>query len=436
MLIEIIVFLSIVAFFLFQRNVVLSMQLFLFILPFHSFVKNLFQYLLNGGGLFSFWKEIAIILMIFKLYNCKKLIISKKVLLLFLIFFLLITLYFFVADNFSNALPTFRDHIFPLLACIVFMCLPIDTNQARKIFLTLIYSSILSNILGFVQYFYLNIPISMIMRTIDFIDSEGYVQYTSTSFRIMGLERMNGVLGSPNLFGLYNAFSFVLIVGLFLRKTIYDFSSIQLVFIKIGFLLTLFGLIFSFSRAGWMLVIICFIIYFSQIKPKYKIKFGILFLSGVMLIIFFLTFFFPKAIEVFTNSISGREASAADRTQSVLKAISIISNSPFGHGLGSTDIRFPRRSFFVESAFMNISFEIGVFGFIVLLVIFIYLLYKLYTRFRIVPISFVSFSLTIASLVVSFFSINTYSIPFIYLWWVIIGIGLNRNYFNHNLSIR
>ena len=405
--------------------------LIVFLLPFHTFLKSCFVYFEGGGNIFTVWKEIVIIILSAKVYASPHIKFNKSLSLLLQIFLGVILIFYFFSNNHSDSLATFRDHLFPIVLFVTLSCCPLDIKIAKKTAVVFAISVVINCIMGFVQNFFLNIPISILMGRIDFIDDSGYVQYKTTSARILGFERMSGIMGGPNTFGMFCAFTFVFFFGIFLTAKKFLFSFWERNLILISAIISMVCLLFSFSRAGWVIAFLggLAILRFSAIKIHFRYLFVAL--SLIIISAFFLLEYFPQIGDVLYNSITGKEASAADRSNNFNNALEINLTEPFGHGLGTTDHRYKSYEFFAESAFMNIAYEIGLLGLMLLIFLHFRIFKKMYdykgSEFR--PFAKIAISITIPTLLVCFVSINPYGIPYIYLWWLLLGLGLNH--FNH-----
>ncbi|CAG4995345.1 hypothetical protein DYBT9275_01614 [Dyadobacter sp. CECT 9275] len=407
------------------------LYLIVFLLPFHTFIKSCFVYYEGGGNIFTVWKELVIIILCFKVYTNYHIKFSKNLSILLQIFLGVILVFYFFSNNHSDSLATLRDHLFPIILFVALSCCPLDVRVAKKTALIFAVSVIINCIMGFVQNFFLNIPISMLMGRIDFIDDSGYVQYKTTSARILGFERMSGIMGGPNTFGVFCSFTFVFFLGIFLNTKKFLFSFWERNLVLITAILSMVCLLFSFSRAGWVIAFLGALISLRlgaiKIHLRYLVVVGALTaLSG-----FFLLEYFPQVGEVLYNSVTGKEASAADRSNNFNNALEINLTEPFGHGLGTTDHRYKSYEFFAESAFMNIAYEIGLLGLLLLILLHFAIFRKMYdykgAEFR--PFAKIAISVTLPTLLVCFVSINPYGMPYIYLWWLLLGLGINH--FNH-----
>ncbi|WP_435354443.1 O-antigen ligase family protein [Emticicia sp. SJ17W-69] len=398
--------------------------LLIFFLPFHSFIKSFFQYFFNGGNIISVWKEVVILILLFKI-NKNHLFKSERLIKqLIYLFFSIVVLYFITTDNLINAIPTLRDHLFPIFLFMSLLSMQISKEFFTRIILFLAITAFINVLMGFLQSFMFNIEISQLMGSIDFIDDNGYVKYKTSSARILGIERMAGILGGPNVFGVYMSFMIVIISALLLNKE-KGFLSKRIIFLLL-FLMSI-CLLFSFSRAGFFIAIsgVMLLLYFNKTKNIGKTIIGLSFFSIVLSFIIFT--YFPEKVQILELSLSSKEASAADRDDNFMKGITTIIEEPFGHGVGTTDNRNKGYKNFFESAILNITFEIGFLGIAIWICLHLFIVFKIWQKYnnRANIIVKIALAISLPLIVTSFFSINTYGMPIIYFWWICLGLGLS-----------
>ena len=403
------------------------LTLFIFLTPFNSFIKNSFTFFYGGGSIITYWKEIAILILLFKIYKSSVVKLNKQLVLTISFFILLIIFYLFMSEELAIALPTLRNYLFPILLFLSVAKLELNNLIFKQIIIAFVLSVLITNVFGIIQHFFLNEQLSQLMGRIDFIDSNGYIQYTTTSNRIMGFERMAGIIGGgPNMFGVFNGLAIVFIFGVL---TIKDKLIITPKLTKILFLvlvLSIFGIILSFSRAGWAILVIG-VFSILLFDNKKIVKYFIFFSFFSVIIVFVLSQSIPKVEEIISQSFSGKEVSAANRSSMILELLPVIADEPFGHGLGTTDNRFNTKQFFAESAFSNIAFEIGVLGLFFMIFMHAKILKLIRKLIHFNLFAKVAFSISLASLLVSIVSINPYETPYIFLWWFILGLGINKS---------
>ncbi len=431
---ELVCVLAIVLFCAIQHEEQKVLAVFLILLPFHTFLKSCFAWFFEGGEIFSAWKEVVILILAYKVLSKPHSTINGFILALQLIFAVLIIFYFFMADDYAGAMPALRDHLFPVVLFFTMAAMKPDPLFIRKMIMILVVSVVISDLAGFAQYFFFRIPVARIMDTAAYIEPSGYIHYRISSYRIMGFERMAGITGSPNIFGLFNAFAIILLSGVLLFKRAFPLEKNHLLLIRIALILSLVSILFSFSRAGWAIAIFGtgVLLFYRDFNIRLKYFLGsVLF---VLVLVMVVSVLYPAAFDIISNSLSGKEASAAARTDSVMKGIRMLLDEPWGHGLGSTDNRREDVDFFVESAWMNIGYEIGLFGVFYLIAIQLAILHDLLQYARSRPLSGIAVAVAFSTLVACLVSVNPYGMPYIYLWWFLLGLGSQPVYQSFRLS--
>jgi hypothetical protein len=410
-----------------KENIIL---IFVILMPFHAFVKNCFSYFLDGGNMFAAWKEIAIIIFLVRLGKAGMLKISKDLILVICVYYVIIIFYFTVSDKFEDGVATLRDHIFPPLLLICISNCNLNSIFLKRLFNVILFTTFIVCLGGGLQLFVYKLPVGFLMGSIDFIDSSGYIQYKSVAFRIMDFERMGGLIGGPNDFGLYLALSIVIIFGYLFYKNGFTYKKRKYVIICIVLATSIICLLLSFSRAGWVIALgsIILMMRFYKIKINPLITFSAI--LGFFLLLILLTIFTPYVSDILVSTFSGKEASAADRGNNFFSALATVIEEPLGHGLGKA-IQ-PENSIFVfysESIFMNIGYEIGLFGLAWLIFFHIQILKairKLRNKYA-NPFVIISFALSTVTLIICLISVNPYGSPFLFFWWMVLGMGINKS---------
>lgn len=410
-----------------------SILLLLFLLPHQYILKKVFDNQFSGGDIFSVWKEMIIIILLckVKIKDVKNLVSIR---LYILAFICLSIVYFALSNDYVGSLANLRSYIFPFLLFIACAFSDIDI-PTPKLIKTLFASCFLVVILGIVQHFFLNIPISMYKGSIDFIDEGGYIQYAANSFRIMGIERMSGGFSGPNDFGVYLSIPFLIQIILLVfsaegRIRISLFERLSLYTLMLG---TFICLALSFSRAGWAIAIIgsgIMLTFFTRNKAKVGLYVGLL----IGLMIFAIPFFSDKISEIFINSVSMKEDSAQDRSDQFNRGAGVVITEPYGHGVGSSDFRSKENiSFFVESAWWNMGYEIGLLGMILYIIINTSILKKAIgfkNKSKNIPVLFpydyLAIMLIVPTVLVGFVSINPNGTTYLFYYWLFCGLAFRK----------
>lgn len=417
-----------------KNHSISGLILILFLLPFHAFIKKLFVFLGSGGEIFSMWKELCIIIVLLKIYWSNRIFYVPKYSNVFIGFFLLYVFVFLLfAENIYSAIPFLRNHFFSLFIFLAFYNVFISYSNFKRLYFYSLISFFVTYLLGFVQLFILKLPLAIFMGRVESIDPSGHIFYTTTSARILGYERMAGIIGGPNGFGVFVALTllFLFVVRYSSLKFLNENSKINW-FSWITILLGISALIFSFSRAGWFLFVggVFISIYFFRLKKILTF----LFFSGFFVLSAILLFNGDSMVNhVIESTFSGEEASSANRLKDFLEGLEEVTRSPIGQGLGTTNNQYPSEVlFFAESATINLVFELGFVGFALWSGMFFFIGFRAYKLSKFFPLSVLSFSIIALTYVASFFTVNTYSMPYILVSWAYVGLGLNSELIKRN----
>lgn len=402
--------------------------LFIIFISFNGFFLSCFHNFVNSNGsIFSYWKELLILVLFIR--NYKKIYIKgilwKSFTLICIVLVIYSSISFYNDYPLSKIIIADRGYIFPIL--LFFVCSSINANTIvqNKIIKTFFILIIISNIFGIVEHFFLHEQLLIFENILNYNQTGDLVANTS-SFQIMGIDRMTGITdGGPNMFGIINAMSIVAIISL-------NIENKKSKLVILAFLLSVFGLMMSFSRAGIALVLLS-IVYFLVSKRNFKPLFYIL-ISFLLILIINLFSKDDSFSSVMNSTIEGKEASAADRNQNVYRGFDFIANNLFGCGIGVIDNgeETPQgiQTVFFESSIINIFVELGVIGGIVLLAFY----YRIYNMAKKIGkkctnnISIFVVLITFSSLLVAIASVSPFGIPFSYIWMIFAGLGCNKYY--------
>lgn len=397
--------------------------LFILLLPFNLFIKSCFVHFNNSTGeIYLYWKELVVIILFIRSYllSSTHTVSVKLKFNLFIIYFPFIVIYFlFFTDNYSPAIPSIRNYIFPFLLMI--SVANMDKINFSKIINIIIFLAIFLNLGGVIEHFFIHKELQLFTGQIVDIRSDGYIEYSTTSHLILGMERMCGIIDAgPNMFGVVNSMLILIFLGVL-------FSCINHnKFLYIALIFSILGLCLSFSRAGFGIFILGFFILLIRYK-KYKKLSSIIFILFILIILFILfVIIFPEILMVIEATISGNEASSAARGENFINGLIKVFDNPFGLGLGVSDNRYSSK-YFTESSFINMAIEIGLIGLFIWLSNFLISL-SLLNRNKLNPFSNISFAITCATLPICFLSVNPVAMPFYYFWCMLIGFGLNKKW--------
>lgn len=393
------------------------------LLPLHGFIKAAF--FTDSGAIFTIWKEIGIIIALYKTRkspNYKSSSLKKIVITYLLIIFLF--LFVGISNNFSYT-ADIRKFIFPIPLLYLISKINFNLYDIKKLIIYILLGSAIINITGVVDF--ISPTIRLIMRTIMGVEFEiaadGTIYYTITSFKIMGIDRVCGFMGGgPNMMGVFNGSVFLLSLlaytkGMFATKK-------EKIFFYITFALCSFNLLLSFSRAGWAIVGISFF-YMAVTNKKYR-KFAFRSL-WVIFVIGIISYFSLDIVQkVIDGTLSGNEASSAERGNMTRSALNYLIDNPFGYGLGATTRDTGNYVYFAESSIINLGIATGILG-VAIYSMLLYIIFRLTKLNRKSPFILIAPGFVVAFYITAWVSVNMVENPFVYYAFLIMGLGLNKH---------
>lgn len=429
LIIEACILLGITFICIFAKDKRFPLYLLIFLLPFNTIIKECFSFFFHGGNIFSYWKECVVL--VFFIRNIKLNKTSLIYMLYFSLFFVVITFYLFYSRNWVEGIASYRDLIFPYIIFIAIVSQQYNQRDIIKVVKVFVYSMLIINILGPIQMTLLHDTINLVMSRITEIDELGNIYYKASSFKIMGFERMTSVMEGPNVFGVTNALNLIILWGIKIYQEKYKIKILTKRVLLFMLIISFICLIASFSRAGWVIFFIGFMVLLKlnkiSIYQYLTIVIAILLLSFAVCSIYF-----PNVIYVFTESISGREASVEDRDRDILEGLTRALNTIIGHGLGTADVRNVNKQVFTESSFLNIWYETGIIGITLLAITYMKIFYKTYIYRKYNEISKIAFSITLPSLLICAVTVNCYQNPYLFLWWILMALGSTKKQYENN----
>lgn len=400
--------------------------LLIFLLPFNDFFKEAISNLWSGGTIFSFWKELVILILFLRTYPHIKRTINKIIV---IYFFMIICCSFFFVLGIEYYPPAicfrmFRNMCVVPLLFVICSGLTLSDSFLKKITYTLCIDAIIIGLIGIWEiHGGGRIPVRSFMGDI-YADNTIGVFYKVTNFTIMGFDRMCSIMLTPNAFGYFMAFvsSFLLFLLQYQKKL---FAGWRYKIIFMIWLFSLFCLLESFCRTAYVMFLFCylFILYNKQCSKftKQIIIFGI-----ISILILTLAFFFVPNIEsVINGTLSGKEESASDRINNFSSGWTFVSSHPFGHGLGSSENSVKRFVFFSESSFINIITEIGIIGLIIFYLLQLSIYKCICTRRNKSEWTSYSLSLLLMNLL-CMISTNIFGTPYIYFLYILMGVCMMK----------
>lgn len=307
-------------------------------------------------------------------------------------YFLIIILIVLILANFyqTEYKIVALNYILKFVEILAFGILIYIQNDLKKntIFSLIILTGVLESILGIQQFFTQIILPNKWLGIAEKDPANLGVSVVQTLLR--RYLRAYGTYPHPNILSFHIFTSLVLCIYLYNKiweKAYLLKDFLKLLSIIIAFIILSFGLLFTFSRAGficfWITILILSILSIKKIKqlrfPVYK--FVIVFL--ICFIVF--SYFFKELI------ISRSEFKAPQRINLIKEALNIIKLNPLiGIGIGNYGV-YSRKIFDLKRAgydmqpvhniFLLIASEIGILGIIILGFFIFLILFKTYRKF-------------------------------------------------------
>ncbi len=394
---------------------------FIILFPCHITIKQLLLHYFDNIGLFTIWYDVALLLLLVKTLIGKH---EKKLngLLYVAILFIFITYYFltylFEGQLDAEAISTFRIYFHCIILYIIGSIIIIDEKHLGGIYKSFINTCLLLTITGLIIYLLFQSNWHYLMDHY-IINDYGLETYITSSFLIMGVERMFGLLPGPNQFGVLIALFMIILFFIKIQK-----YKVKKSILLISLILSIVCIVLSFSRAGWGIFIISLFMY-NWVNHNYMklLKFVVAFLFFLSILLILMNYFYPNYFEIIISSIDGSEASVSVRGDNITYISKYILNEPLGHGLGSGILE--NGTPIAESSLMILLYEIGIIGgfyyefLILLLGIIILRINTSYSKYV--------FAIIIATIIISIFSMNVFQYPYVYYLWLIIGLSLNKS---------
>lgn len=416
-----ILFLTSVFFYVLTGKSERILYILVFFLPFNAFMKSLLDYIGQDSTLFSFWKEMLVIMLL--IANWKNIIKYGKLKTVSIFYSSYILLYFIVGStyNLSFAVIKLRDYLFPIIILLASSARNFTPRIISKLLYIFSISIFITCLIGFVETFGgLRVPIAVIKNAIVGVGSNGEIYYPA-AWMIMGHNRMVGLLDSPNQLGLL--LSMYILVSFFFKDYIVTKKVKNFVFF-VNVLATI-CLLLTFSRTAFALIVITYSCYlFFQMKKIGTIIYTIIFLC---MFFFMMLYISEEFQDVVLGTITGQEASSADRSNNITKGLVFAFSNLLGYGLGTTYTAggtLAPIAFFAESGLINLMIELGLIGLLFMSIYYI----KIYKAIgRICKYSNLSnFKyIYIATYICAWVSINPLEFIFTYYLMIFTGISLS-----------
>ena len=411
-----------------KRNILLVL---VFILPLNDFLKNYFD-ILGGGIVFSFWKELLILILFvrcgLKARVGKLLYLWEFSVFLYLAYFILGALNF----GLVSAFRTYRWLVIVPMLMLSISTLKLDTDWLKRITVLLFISSLIMAFSGIVEiHCGFRLPMRMWMGNVVSV-SPDYIEYNVPNFLMHNYDRMCGLMTTPNGFG--NLMAIMCFISYFvLREHLYPLGDFLKYFIYICLFCFFICLVESFCRTGWVQLLIGIVIveYLNNRKSFFKYLFSMAF--TILFAIFVIALVSDVFWQILEKTMSGNDDSSALRGDNVLAGANFLIDHFMGIGLGGCDITNASRLYFTESSFMNICIESGMLGGVLFYYFCLNIIFTLRRKRGLLPIlSYVSLILYVISSLPSV----SFSAPYGYIVWILVGLGFSYHNEEKQLMIQ
>jgi O-antigen ligase len=381
-----------------EKTLFILLVVFFTLLPFHAFgittINNFFLTPESPAPTWlKMWKEILFILITFfslffslfffweKPFSIKAFLKSfdklDKVVILFIFLALFISIIQKIST--SNLIFGIKYTLFPLILFLIFRRIPEKISQKVLDFFQ-------KYIIAFASFF---IAIGFILFGISQFSSEFFVflgYSAENSFHSLfkplaycqqisdtDICRAQSVMSGPNQLGAYLVFFISLLAGVILQKFFQKKSILQsnsqIIFLSILLFSGVFLTFLSFSRGAWLGLFFSgvFFLIFTPLFTKWtKIKIFSGILSSTLALIIAAFIFLPEI----SHKIVNRAASSSEHINLSKQGLEILTQNPFGKGLGSAGAASKYESeegklavgFVPENWYLQIGIETGFIG--------------------------------------------------------------------------
>ncbi len=276
--------------------------------------------------------------------------------------FLIILLLFFIIVNLLglyNVLePLWGIRYFTitlyLFVLMLFIFLYLNGKRYYSILRAYVVSALFSGVVGFLGY----IGVSALFM---------YDQY-----------RIKGLFKDPNVFGPFLVPAFMILMDdLKSRKILGKYGSIYLT--SMAFLL--FGILFSFSRASWINLIVCILVYFSLNIKKLHLKklIPILVILSILIVTIWFVIF-DESLRTFFTYRSSLQSYDSGRFETQRLGLALSMERPFGYGPGQFEFVLLNKMgvlFSSHNLYIRLLVEHGIIGFMLFMLPLVYILMEL-----------------------------------------------------------
>ena len=356
---------------------------------------------------------LVFIIILFAIFNLKKVKVENKWPLIITIIFISWALSSAIwrQSDFSQWLRGLRYLVIPILLFLTLSILNIEQN--KKIFLTktIIFSGLIIVIIGVAETLGIKIPFTTALSGMGVLDSLHYVGSTH-------LVRIQSILSGPNALGLYSLALLTIILGFWTNS-----AGKYLLILPFLFLL-----IFSFSRSAWIGSAVALFFYVA-LNSKVILSKPIFWIA-VTALIFLGVFTAHVQSSLVSQLITHNDSSAIRKTQYIRVWEERDKIGLLGRGVGAAGPSSQNRldngkNYWTENIYLDIFEQLGLVGLILYLLI-LFLILKNAWSHRFERIGQAALLFTIGFSVAGLFIDNYTGQIGIYLFWIINGLSSRK----------
>lgn len=401
--------------------------LLLFLMPLHELLKHSVVFFTGSSGILPLWREVIIFILFVKVFFVERHYKVDKILSFLSVFIIVLSFVFLLVGGCrSSGIVLFRIYVSVFMLMISMSSISLSLMDMKRLLKCILLSVFVVCVLGVLQQFFFSMPFGLFLGTIEF-SSNGGLQYVSSSYTVLGvtdgaIPRMYGVVGGPNAFGVYLSVCLSYLFFVISEKRF----LVQSLLVKIAFAFSLFCILMSISRAGWIVFSFVFLFYqYRKGNLSICIKYMVTVVLSLCVLVGVIYFVSPDSVSVYIATFTGEESSVASRSSMIEDSFSIFFENMLGEGLGFSHGHLMTMA---ESSLLLFAMDTGVIGFFSISVLFLYVLKSIYFRSRNNMIYSFFFAHVLISYVVAFVSVNMFEWPYVYYLFIIMGFGFNPSF--------
>jgi len=330
-------------------------------MPYHYLV---FAVLLANVPVLKLWRDVLLVAVLVLEIMRSDGVKRDSALVSDIVFIFLSIVYIFLAPSTFKALNITRVYLLPILVFHVVKNLALTEQEIQSFLKKLMVSTVILCVYGIVQAFLLG-PDFLVM--LGYSNNDGVLSHTyflsNYGGNVLGrtVQRVVSTFSSANVCAFY--LCCVLIVYLSARKQI-KISKVA----YYSFMFLVFAtIVLTFSRSSWLALAIAVLLtnaapLWAFVRKGWK---PIACLAVAALIVVIGSESLQKAlIHIINSSLSGSDTSVVNHFSTIEMAITKVSASPFGLGLGENGPRALNYgpANLVESSYFLMAFEYGIIG--------------------------------------------------------------------------